>query len=237
MQFSIDRLNVTYEVAFKDPAFEIAQSAVAILTAFYQRLHPRFGVPLSDLRVLGGNALSELGVRIGLFNGQGLLEVATEKFSGSFQGLRNQQDITVVKDCIALSEEALSESLPDLKPKLTAIKTSSWLNCDGGKSGVNEVLEQIENSVVGMAAKKLGATNVSHTLRSQLGNEGEGWTLAFGMERSLVPGSDFFVVCDGTFTDGGRYAGLEERAEHVRAMYVGILGVVGLELQPSSSEE
>lgn len=236
MQFSVYRLNVTYEVGFKEPAFEIARSPVPILTAFHQRLHPRFGLRLSDLQVLGGTAMSDVRIRIALFNGQGSLEVAADKFSCSFEGLRIWQDATLVKDCIALSEEALAEALPELNAKTTAIKTSSWLICDGGEMAVKEVLGRFGDSAICMANAKLGATNISHSLRSQFQNESERWSVAFGLERSLVEGSDLFVMCDGTYSDGGLYAGLDERTEHLQGLYLGILEQFGLEPRPSTGE-
>ncbi len=237
MRFSLYRLNIAYEMAFKEPAFEVPQSAVGILTAFYRALSPRFPpLRMSDLQVAGGGALSDVAVRVGLLSLNGLLEVSVEKFTGNFQALQTEEQITTVKDCIALSEEALAKALPEVEAGATAIRTTSWIKCEGGVSASQELLKRYGDSGLGMPIEKFEATGINYSPTAQLRNEAERWGVTFLLERSAIEQAHLYFMCNATYMDGGRYNSLDERAQHIRAMYLGILQHFGLEPEPRTEQ-
>ena len=70
--------DITYEEFFVAPAFALASPSVGnvgVLKALYDSLHSRYAILSKDMRVAGGNSLSEVLVTIGLFN----LEAAVDR--------------------------------------------------------------------------------------------------------------------------------------------------------------
>lgn len=235
MLYSVQNLNVTYEVTFKEPAFAVPQSAVPILDSFYKALAPRYGIRVSDLQITSGNLLSDMAVRVTLFRGNGSLEVSVEKFSGKFQGLKTEEDVMAVKDCLNLSGDALNKALPDFSERATAIGTTAWLTCDTEESEIKELLKNFGESGTNIPFEEFGATEINYSQKAAFSNTEESWSVAFGLERSAIPGSHVFFDCNANYLNGGRYNSLDERVEHVRRIWLGVLQNFRLEPQPSSA--
>ena len=107
MKFSIEWFNMTYDVEFAAPAFDLPSNNTSVLKAFYETIHPRFPINSRDMHVAGGNSLSDVHVRITLFNGNGVIDISADRMSLVFNNLRTIEDLTTCKDCFSLSEEAL----------------------------------------------------------------------------------------------------------------------------------
>ena len=100
------------------------------------------------MHVAGGNLLSDVNVRITLFNGNGIIDVSVDRMSLAFNNLRTEKDLTICKDCISLSEEALHKSLPAVSPRIIAIKPTVFLELNGGQENVANYLARLPGSNV-----------------------------------------------------------------------------------------
>ena len=66
MKAKVEKIDLTYEVEFAAPSFDLPISNVSVLKAFYETIHPRFPINARDMQEFAfGRA-----VRIPFINGQ-----------------------------------------------------------------------------------------------------------------------------------------------------------------------
>jgi len=229
MRYSLARLNVVYERPFRQPVFQVSKSAVEILDCLYGRLNPKYPMAMSDLTASSALSMGEIAIRARLFNGNGLLELSVEKFTARFEGLRNKQDVEIVKDAITLSEDALENALPGTNYEGAAIRTSAWLSCDDGDQGVQDLLEKFGTPKLKLRRNEFGAEKIKTPVRAQLTNEKEGWAVNFFLDTSELAGAHLFFLCDGVYIETGKFSNFAERANHLENVYEKLLEHYGLE--------
>lgn len=106
--------DLTVDEYFVEPAFALANTKVGnvgMLRALYEALNKRFTVSPSEMRVFGGNSLSDVRVSLGLFRGNGLIEIDVEKLHIVLKSISGPSDVEIVKDCISLVQDAVIATL------------------------------------------------------------------------------------------------------------------------------
>ena len=230
MQFSTQLISLNYERNFKSPAFGLLESRVSILREFYEKINPRFPLNLSDMVALPGNTLDNIGIKITLFNGNGVLELSAEKMDLCFTNLISEEDILVAKDVISLYEESFFGVFSNAQIKDTAIKTSSWLQLQDDEKAGNSILNNFSSSY-NINPEDFGADAFGDpVLKTSLMNLEEGWAVSFHLEKSKIPKAQLFFMCDCVYLEYGRYNSLDDRKDHIRKMYLKFLAHLGLEL-------
>lgn len=91
MQCSLESLLVIYETHSETPAFEVLQTAVPLLKAFHEKLSVISSLKMSDLNVIGGTSLSDVVIRVTMFDGASIFEVTPEKLAATFRTLRSSE--------------------------------------------------------------------------------------------------------------------------------------------------
>ena len=126
MKASLEWIEMTQEADFSDPLFDLPGRNTEVLKALHRSIHPRFPLRSSDMQALGGNTLSDVSVRLTMFEGHGTISVTAEKFSGYFRGLKRDEDIGVCNECITLASQGLASAMPENRVSAVATQAIFW---------------------------------------------------------------------------------------------------------------
>ncbi len=231
MKAKIERINLTYEVEFATPSFDLPISNVSVLKAFYETIHPRFPINAPDMHVSGGNLLSDVHVRVTLFNGNGIIDVSVDRMSLAFNNLRTEKDLTICKDCISLSEEALHKSLPAVSPRIIAIKPTVFLELNGGQENVANYLARLPGSNVKLDLSSFGSAVQHPGVNLEVNNFEERWNAIFHAFQDRTKTSSLTLFCSAVYRADGTVRGLENRANHLEQLLKTFLDSIGLETE------
>ena len=126
MKASLEWIEMTQEADFSDPLFDLPGRNTEVLKALHRSIHPRFPLRSSDMQALGGNTLSDVSVRLTMFEGHGTISVTAETFSGYFRGLKRDEDIGVCNECITLASQGLASAMPENRVSAVATQAIFW---------------------------------------------------------------------------------------------------------------
>ncbi|MGQ0664984.1 MAG: hypothetical protein ACT4P2_15665 [Pseudomonadota bacterium] len=230
MRCKLDRLDLTYELTFKHPAFEVAQAPAAILRAFHSHINPRFPLTPADMYSSGGPRLADVVVGITLLRGAVNLSLRSDRFMARFEQFKTENDFKIAEDCLSLGQDALKQALSNTDWAHTAYRTSSWLICDDAAKEVERLLAAIAQPVLPIDGSVLNA-EVRYNLAAELANPSQKWNIQFQVERSLIPSASLFVMFSVTFSDfveGSGHQSLSEQVAFCRRAYVNLLTQIGL---------
>lgn len=236
MRFSTTRWDVAVERPFRRPNFKLSRCAVEVLESFYDALSPDYTPAMSDLSAKPAMTMGDIAIRISMFGGNGLVEIGAEKMTARFEGLHSKKDGEAVQNVVLLSEAALQKALPDIEYKGAAIRTSAWLACDGGTKAVESFLEKYAAPKANIKPKTFGAERIKIPIHAGVTNETEGWDVRVFMDLSDLPSTDLYVACNGTFTEDGKFVGLEARVNHLENIYRDMFKHYGLERAEDNTE-
>ena len=149
MEANFRRADLTYEAIFSALTFDLPGLGAALLKSLYENINPQFPITAADMRVLGGSSLSDVRVQVDMFNGLGLIDVTADKLSMNFRSLQNDGDLTICKNCISLSEQAVRSALPNLQVDAVALRPTLFLALDRKVESASSHIAQ----VVGSAAQ------------------------------------------------------------------------------------
>ena len=111
MEATFSRADLNYEANFSAPSFELPALGSALLKSLYESIRPLYLINTTDMRVLGGNSLSDVRVQVTVFGGLGLIDVGPDGITMNFRDLRNTGDFATCLKCISLSEETVLRAL------------------------------------------------------------------------------------------------------------------------------
>ena len=231
MKAKIERINLTYEVEFATPSFDLPISNVNVLRVFYETIHPRFPINPPDMHVAGGNSLSDVHVRITLFNGNGIIDISVDRMSLAFNNLRTKSDLTICKDCISLSEEALQKSLPAVSARIIAIKPTLFLELQGGEQNASNYLSQLPGSSIELDLSAFGSAVQHPGINLEVDNIEEKWNAVFHAFQDRTKMSFLTLFCSAVYRADGTVHGLENRANHLDQLLKTFLDSIDLETE------
>ena len=234
MKVNVEWINVTYEVEFTAPAFDLPISNVSVLKAFYETIHPRFRINTRDMHVAGGNLLSDVNVRITLFNGNSVIDLSVDRMSLVFNNLMAKEDLKICKDCISLSEEALQKSLPAVSFRTITIKPTLFLELQGEEQNAGNYLSQLPRLSIQPDLSAFGSAVQHPGVNLEVDNFEEKWNAVFHAFRDRTKTSALILSCQANYRADGTIRGLENRASHLEQLLNAFLGGIGLEMEGST---
>jgi hypothetical protein len=229
MQFAVARFDLFHELAFVRPTFGFADRPSQVLKTFYETIAPRFPISTEHLAVFPSNVLSEVQIRIGLFNNLAPLELRVDKMTLRFPNV-SQGDIPLVKDATILAYDALMKTQPEVPRGTSRFIASFWLKIDGGAEAVQVLFQDRAAPSKPIQAHLFGATNASHHIKARLTNGAEKWDLDITTEPSVIPGSDLFVLLGISFGLGTHHAEIQQQIEFVQNAVARLWPSLGLEI-------
>lgn len=240
LKLQLQSLDLTYDMAFRKPAFDLAPNSLRLLQRLYEALSPRVMVSPADLQVGAGNSLGDVLVRLRLFRGQGLVEITVDRFKCRFTELTAEEHLQLVVSCIDLAEKGVQEALTDVSAGTTAFRTVSWWKADVGKDKVKAYLRGAAEGRLQIPTQALGATEEEYSFKGTFRNKEENWLASFVLEPSVAESSDIFFSFDTVYIEDGKYTLFTAQAEHYESLCRAFLRGIGCELPNegrSSSEQ
>lgn len=234
MKANVEWMNVTYDVEFAAPAFDLPIKNTSILKIFYETIHPQFPINVRDMRVDGGNLLSDVRVRVTLFNGNSVIDISADKMSLVFNNLRTKEDLTICRDCIFLSEESLQKSLPDVPVRNVTIKPMLFLELQDGEQNASKHLSQLQGASLRLDLSTFGGAVQHPGVNLEVENSEEGWGAVFHAFRDQSKASALILSCYTIYRADGTLCGLENRTNHLERLLKAFLDSIDLETGDSA---
>jgi hypothetical protein len=229
MKADLERMNVTYELEFATPSFDLPASSVTVLRALYEKVHPRYPMRTQQMQVLGGSLLSDVHVRATLFSGNADIDVSVDAMSLVFNNLTTKDDLEVCQDCILLSEEALQSSLPNVSVRAVAIKPTLFLKLGDGHENASDHLVRVMGSTMKLDQAEFGNAITHPGVNLEVENSEEGWSVIFHAFRNRTRTSSLILSCQASYGAEGKVRGLENRVAHLEQLLTVFLEYIGLE--------
>ena len=231
MKAKIEWINLTYDVEFTAPAFDLPSNNISVLKTFYEKIHPRYSINSRDMHVTGGNLLSDVHVRATLFNGNAFIDISVDRMSIVFNNLRTKEDLTICRDCISLSEEALQKSLSAVSVRTVSFKPAVFLELNGGQEDVDNYLSRLPGSSIQADLSAFGTTIQHPGVSLDIENFKEKWNANFHAFRDRIKASALIISCQANYRADGTVRGIENRANHLDQLALAFLKSIDLELE------
>ena len=236
MEATFIRAELTYEVTFSTLSFELPGLGTSLLKSLHESINPRYPINTADMRVLGGNSLSDVHIQVTLFNGLGLIDVRPDGISMSFRGLQNPGDFATCIDCISLSEEATRETVSDFEVGAVAFKPTLFLELNDITKNSSVYLAEVVGTMAQFDLGEFGSPTQHPGVNLELENTEQGWNVIFNAYRDRMEQASLIVSLYVSYREDGAIRGLEQRAGHLERLIKALLHGIGLQV-PSLSWE
>ena len=187
------------------------------------------------MHVFGGTTLSDVCVRVTLFGGNGTIDVTADRLSTRFTGLRQHQDLEICNQCIALAEQALRSTLPDVEIGLVSIRPMLTLRLGDESTDAREYLRAVVRPAVDMDLDGLGAAALHPCVNLEVQNDDERWRAVLHAYPSGVDRSSVVVACSIIYTESPDPRSSEERNDRLWRLIAGLLRGLDLETPMSAT--
>ena len=231
MKAKVEKIDLTYEVVFAAPSFDLPISNVSVLKAFYETIHPHFPINERDMQATGGNLLSDVHVRIPFINGKDNIDISFDRMSLVFNNLRTRNDLTDCKECTSLSEKALQESLPDVSPLIKSIKPMVFLTLQGETQNVSNYLSRLPGSSITVDLSAHGIVVQHRGINHEVINTEDGWSVNFHTIPDRAKISSLILSCFAIYSASGAVQGLETVANHLEQLLNAFFDSIDLETE------
>jgi hypothetical protein len=215
MKASVPRLEILHESLFAQPAFQLAQSAPTVLKIFYDQISPRYKVPDEHMSVGASNTLSDLVIRMGLFDNSATLEVRPRKMLLMFPNITKKEHVQIIKDVITLAYDARQKAMPDVATGNSRFLLHAWLAVEEGKDAAHRALAKSAAPTSTIDPRSLGAEQVTHYVKMRITNETENWDMLVSEEVSAILDAHLFVSIDTWFGPSTKYATVSQKFEFI----------------------
>ena len=236
MEAIFRRADLTYEAIFSTLSFDLPGLGAELLKSLYENINPQFPITAADMRVLGGSSLSDVRVQVDMFNGLGLIDVTADKLSMNFRSLQNDGDLTICKNCISLSEQAVRSALPNLQVDAVALRPTLFLALDRKVESASSHIAQVVGSAAQFNLDEFGNPAQYPGVNLEVENTEEDWNAIFNAYRDRGDQSSLIVSCHALYREDGIIRGLEERASHLERLIRAFLSGIGLEIPISPQD-
>lgn len=231
--------DLTYDGYFVAPAFALANSAVGnvgTLQALHKALNKRFDISPPEMRVSGGNSLSDVRVSLGLFRGNGLIEIDVEKVHIVLKSISGPDDIEIVKDCINLVQETLIATL-DVEFRWANVTIASRMKADDSSIDVGTHFEELYTPTT---IQSLNSKSADFKDRVGMVYECESsekkWDCIFYATRNRDQFSEISVFTIFRFLDLNLFPSIADQADQIDAAFVSFLERADIDLSTNGEE-
>lgn len=227
MKLKLNRARITYEGSLKVPNFNLAENSAASLKKIHEKFSEIFPISASNFQVNTGSSLGEHVLGLSLFSGAGLVEFKFDSYGATFENLSDHADIRIVLECIRLLEAVQADMGGNVTSYVSA-GISTWYRCDAGAEAVNKKLSTFKPNSLPIEAGFAGSSSVSFVASGSLSNPDERWIHTFALEPSVnLQLGDLYLNLNARYGEGGRYASLDDRYNHIDYVATSILNAAG----------
>jgi hypothetical protein len=234
MWFNVQSFNVTYQATFSQLAFPLTGpvGGVNAIKTFYQEINPRFSINTEDIRLYSGSSMADLKMRLLLFGGLGEIELAPERLQATFKNAVKADDLTLIKDCIVLSLNALASWWPEVKFREELLQFMAFLKLkDAQERGIARFLDELMPAVgkKEMSAKDFGASELHYQPNYVFADSKAGWRVDLHLYQSQFVDETLILAGTSTYKAGGIMETIEKKFDHTLRVSQSFLMQHGLE--------
>jgi hypothetical protein len=217
-----------YKAVFDRPLFSLARRQAELAETWFDKSAAALPIDLSDMQAIAGTTYADVAVTLRLPRLRGALEVRVDRINARFDGAPLREDLDSATIAVDMCIGAVNKLFPDVRVASTSVIVHCWLECGGDKHGVETLLASSQQ--VQFDPLAVGAELVRFAVRGQVTNESEAWSLAFGLEPSLLPGYDLYLICQATYEAGSPHSSVKARWAHIREAGPKVLHQFGFEV-------
>ena len=229
MKYRMQHLDISAEVIFGRPAFDLVQKTPQLLAAICDSVRPQFDVKAQDITALPGTSGAETGFSISLFNGQGTLTVSMEKLGARFNNMRGDGDLQLAKDVMKRAYSSVG-GLSEHGVGAVGLDLGLHMALEKGGDGADALFDGIKKDAANRYDKLQGGRVRVHS-NDTIDNGEEGWRCIFVLERSLREDSDAFLSARGVYLGNGAIKAPEAIVAHFEALTNEYIGCFGLQAE------
>ena len=233
MMATLESIDLEYEAYFSTPLFDLPGQSTQVLKALHEAISPLCTLHSSDMQVLGGSLLSDVRIRLSLFNGSAWPNLTTDTLAMRFNRLERGEDFTLCKDCISATEQALKATLADLAVRAVMIKPTLFLHLDTAAVSAGRHIAEVAGTDLQIDLSGLGNATLHRAVALDLGNDEERWEAIFDAYRTKGDEASMTASCRVSHFEGGTLQNLESRIVHLRHVLKALLEGVNLKVSSS----
>lgn len=233
MKAGLDWMEMSYEAEFSVPLFDLPGRNTELLKSLHRFIHPRFPLRATDLHAFGGNALSDVRIRVTMFGGNGTIEVTAEKLSIRFNNLRSEQDVNICNECIAMAEQALRSALPEVVFAIVTVRPTLSLRLGDGSIDTRYFLRRVVKPGIDMELTGLGNAALYPCINLEVENEDEGWRAVLHAYDNAVDKSSIIASCWMAYPDSPDEHPYGERTDRLLRLLGALLRGLDIEMIPN----
>lgn len=223
-----------YVAAFERPAFELRDCTAVLMQSMHQRLSSRFDLATANLHSFEGDSVLNARIELGLFGGNGQIQISPNTLSFDFKNIRSKKDLDLCLECISLGRDAVQVSLPDVRIENFSVNLILENRVSDKTLSVHEYLSRMAGEKIPMDLGEDIFKNASQ--HNRISTEVEGadaeWEAVFNVVRKRDDDLSMFVICEALYGGKGVYAKLEAQVDHLRRLVDAFLLSVEVHIQP-----
>jgi hypothetical protein len=231
MRSHLVRFDLNYEANLATPAFVLANNTGEAIRAIYEQISPRFPIQPEHISVNASNVLSEVWVRIGLFNNSAQLDLRANKWTFLAPAINSLDALSVIKDVLQLAEFGIQRSTGGMSKKECKVSFYIWLSVEGGKMAAQRLMDSQATSFDKSKLAKLSPSRIEHIPRFRLVDEGADLNISVLQEISVAPTSDIFFNFDCSFGTRSTARSPSEQIDVVVPRIFQIFDMIGIQVE------
>lgn len=182
----IDRLNFIYEVEPKVPLFHLGKSINDVVEILYSLLSPISEIDPDKVSGLSGNALSEVGCRIGMFDGRTNIVISASKIRVDAREMQAYCDTETLVKIIEAVIAGVAANFPDYSPGKARLLWDTWVRFNN-----QEFVDQALANNTGLTP--IEGEKIETTKGAKISNASEAYHATFLTERSILSPSGVYI--------------------------------------------
>ncbi len=211
MPYSVELMELSYSRTFSPPIFEVASSVAPLLRKLYETFSPELVVKLSNMQALPATSMSDVGVKLQLFNGSFDLQITPERIAATARALRTESDLKVVRRSIELAHTALNASFEQVGLGDAGLTVHGWLksnsDSDPSASAIFEAMKLSKPFAV------LAGESDFHPVRMRIRNAPQRYACELTCDETRVPDSQLYFNMVLTVDAGGTHSTIDQIAD------------------------
>ena len=229
MRYRSRWIELTYEAKFKTASFRFATVPAVLLREWYEAISPRYSLLTQDLSADPGRTVADVRAGASLFGGNVTFEVNAERFKGVFRNVFSEEDVQIVKDCLALALEATTRALEvDYAEQHISLKTAVTL-LDEPTASATFLQNLLAKGSPFASIDVPGVDTVIPSGGVELISSEEAWSFVYVIDKSVVLPNEIFISAHVRYGIGSPYRDLGMQQDHFVKCLSSAFAVCGLD--------
>jgi hypothetical protein len=231
MNFTLFRLDAVYTAPFSAPALALVGHIPDLILGLHRAFADRYpSIKTDAFRVINSNTLSEVGISIVLLDRRLEITLRVDQLAIQATLLKHPHEVAFAQDCALLMHDFINKQLSEATIGPINLRIASWLSVDGGRTEIPKLLARAAKPARGGFTKNgLDAEEVEYWPKISVNNKTAGWQFTVGVEPSVVPEADLYIVRDYLFGQASEFDTAEKKMVFLESSGRAICDWLGIE--------